>query len=84
MLRRLFPAYQQEYERRGWKMFPSLDRVYVNALARRELDWEPRWNFGFILERLLAGRDFRSPLACAVGFKGYHAGEFDRQMYPTE
>jgi UDP-glucose 4-epimerase len=24
------PAYEAEYERRGWKMFPGIERVYVN------------------------------------------------------
>jgi UDP-glucose 4-epimerase len=65
-------------------MFSSLDRVYVNARARRELGWEPRWTFGYILERLRAGEDFRSQLARSVGFKGYHAGRFQGEMYPTE
>jgi UDP-glucose 4-epimerase len=84
VLARRFPEYEQEYERRGWRMFSSLDRVYVNARARRELGWEPRWTFGYILERLRAGEDFRSQLARSVGFKGYHAGRFQGEMYPTE
>jgi UDP-glucose 4-epimerase len=84
VLARLLPQYEQEYERRGWRMFPGLDRVYVNTLARRDLDWEPRWTFGYILERLRAGQTFRSDLARTVGFKGYHAGRFDGEMYPTE
>jgi UDP-glucose 4-epimerase len=84
VLARLAPEYEQEYARRGWRMFPGFDRVYVNDLARRELDWEPRWTFGYILERLRSGADYRSELARAVGFKGYHAGRFHGEMYPTE
>jgi UDP-glucose 4-epimerase len=84
VLSRLFPAYEHEYERRGWKMFSGIDRVYVNTLARRELEWEPRWTFGYILERLRAGDDYRSDLARSIGFKGYHAGRFDGERYPTE
>ncbi len=73
VVRRLFPGYEAIYERRGWRMFPSLERVYVNARARGELGWAPRYDFGSVLERLEAGEDHRSPLAVAVGAKGYHA-----------
>ena len=54
-------------------MLDSLDRVYVNALAREELGWAPRWDFGYALDRLRAGEEPRSELARAVGAKGYHA-----------
>jgi UDP-glucose 4-epimerase len=73
VVRRLFPGYEAIYERRGWRMFPGLERVYVNAKARGELGWAPRYDFGSVLDRLDAGEDHRSPLAAAVGAKGYHA-----------
>ncbi len=73
VLRRLVPAYEAIYSARGWRMFPSLGRVYVNARARTELGWSPRYDFAHALERLAAGEDPRSPLALAVGAKGYHA-----------
>jgi len=76
VLRRRVPGWEEEYARRGWAMFPSLDRVYVNARARRELGWRPRHDFAGILARLRAGGDPRSPLARAVGAKGYHADSF--------
>jgi UDP-glucose 4-epimerase len=80
---RLFPGYEAEYERRGWRMFPGIDRVYVNELARRELGWRPRYDFGYVLERLRAGEDPRSPLSLAVGSKGYHPHAFDEGPYPV-
>lgn len=73
VVRRLFPGQEAEYQRRGWRMFPALDRVYVNARARAELGWQPRYDFRYVLGRLTAGQDPRSPLARAVGAKGYHA-----------
>lgn len=73
VVRRLFPGYEAVYERRGWRMFAGLERVYVNAKARRELGWSPRYDFGQALQRLVAGEDHRSSLAVAVGAKGYHA-----------
>lgn len=73
VVRRRFPGYEAIYEQRGWRMFPTLDRVYVNERARRELGWTPRYDFGHVLARLAAGEDHRSPLALAVGAKGYHA-----------
>jgi UDP-glucose 4-epimerase len=66
------PGYAAEYARRGWRMFPAIDRVYVNERARRELGWRPRYDFAHVLERLRAGEDYRSGLAREVGSKGYH------------
>src|SRR5260370_17062070 len=48
---RLFPDQEAEYARRGWKMFPRIDRVYVNARARAELGWTPRYDFRHVLDR---------------------------------
>ena len=69
---RLFPDYEAEYERRAWKMFPSIDRVYVNERARLDLGWQPRHDFRSMLDSLKAGTDPRSDLARAIGAKGYH------------
>ena len=70
---RLFPHYEAVYAERGWTMFPSIERVYVNDRARHELGWEPAHGFRSALDRLAAGEDPRSALALAVGAKGYHA-----------
>jgi len=75
-LKRKFPEYEDEYRRRGWKMFPSIDRVYVNERARNDLGWRPRYDYGYVLAQLRAGADPRSPLSLAVGAKGYHAQKF--------
>lgn len=84
VVRRLFAGYEDAYARRGWRMFPGIDRVYVNARARAELDWRPRYDYGTVLADLEAGRDGRSPLAKSVGFKGHHTRPFADGMYPTE
>ena len=52
VVHRLFPECEEIYRRRGWKLFPSIDRVYVNELARDELGWSPRYDFGRALARL--------------------------------
>jgi nucleoside-diphosphate-sugar epimerase len=72
VVRRLFPDQEAEYERRGWRMFGQIDRVYVNDRARAGLGWAPRYDFRRVLDALKAGVDPRSPLARAVGAKGYH------------
>jgi UDP-glucose 4-epimerase len=74
VVRRLFPDYEAEYARRGWRMFPSVGRVYVNARARADLGWSPRYDFRSVLDALKAGADPASPLARAIGAKGYHDG----------
>src|SRR5262249_48611195 len=81
---RRVPGYEAEYARRGWKMFPRIGRVYVNRRARDELGWQPRYDFRFVLDRLAAGEALRSPLARAIGSKGYHAGAFPDVRYPVE
>src|SRR5229473_5099495 len=78
------PEYEAEYERRGWKMFPSIGRVYVNGRAQRELGWQPRYCFNDIIGRLKAENDLRSPLARVIGSKGYHAEAFPDGPYPVE
>ena len=73
VVERLFPAYRTLYDSLGWKMAPGLDRVYVNERARLRLGWQPKYDFSHVLASLERGEDFRSPLAAAVGAKGYHA-----------
>jgi UDP-glucose 4-epimerase len=65
------PDYRAEYVRRGWKMVPRIDRVYINRRARDELGWQPRYDFQRLIDRLRSGDEVRSPLARAVGSKGY-------------
>ncbi|WP_242111677.1 NAD-dependent epimerase/dehydratase family protein [Luteimonas aquatica] len=84
VLARRVPGYEIEYARRGWRMFPGIDRVYVNALARQALGWQPRYDFAYVLERLRAGEDPRSPLAQEIGSKGYHPDAFEDGIYPVE
>ncbi len=84
VLQRRVPEYVEEYARRGWKMFPGIDRVYVNERARRELGWTPSYDFKFILGRLKADADPRSELARAVGSKGYHAEVFAEGPFPVD
>jgi UDP-glucose 4-epimerase len=69
---RLYPDYPEIYAARGWRMFPSIDRVYVNDRARRELGWSPRYDFRRALDLLADDQDPRSALANAIGAKGYH------------
>jgi UDP-glucose 4-epimerase len=80
---RRVPEYEAEYGRRGWKMFPTIERVYVNERARRELGWQPRYDFRRVIDSLKTGEDPRSPLARAVGSKGYHDRELCDGPYPT-
>ncbi len=81
--RRRAPAYEEEYAKRGWRMFPGIDRVYVNQRARLHLGWLPQFDFDHVLDRLRAGDNPLSPLARAVGSKGYHAEAFDNGPYPA-
>jgi UDP-glucose 4-epimerase len=83
VVRRYVPEYEAEYARRGWKMLPGIERVYVNERARTELNWQPRYDFRLLVDRLRAGQDTRSPLARLIGSKGYHTETFVEGPYPV-
>lgn len=83
VVRELYPDCAELYAARGWRLFPQIDRVYVNDRARRELGWRPEFDFAHVLSSLRAGQDFRSALARAVGSKGYHETTFDDGPYPV-
>jgi len=83
VVRERAPGWEGEYARRGWRMFPSIDRVYDNALARRELGWRPKWDFKAIVERLRETGDIRGLLAREIGVKGYHGEKFEGAPYPV-
>jgi len=84
VVKRYVPEFEAEYARRGWTMPQSIDRVYANELARIHLGWRPRHDFQSAIRSLRALEDFRSPLARAVGSKGYHATTFSEGPYPTD
>lgn len=66
------PGYKAEFERRGWTMLDDIDRVYVNAAARRDLGWRPRHDFASGVARLTRDEDIGSAIARMVGKKDYH------------
>ena len=72
VVRHLFPDYESVYSKFNWKMFPVIDRVYVNEKARKDLAWNPKYDFRYILDLLKVSGDIRSPLAKSIGAKGYH------------
>ena len=82
-MRELYPDCAELYAARGWRLFPAIDRVYVNERARRELGWRPEFDFAHVLKCLRDDRDFRSTLARDVGSKGYHEAIFDNGPYPV-
>ena len=84
VVRRYVPEYEHEYARRGWEMFPSISRVYVNERARKELGWRPEYDFQRIVRALSSDEDLCSPLARLIGSKGYHSEQFRDGPYPVD
>jgi UDP-glucose 4-epimerase len=84
VVKRLVPEFVPVYEQLGWKMFPSLDRVYVNERARTELGWQPKYDFKYILEQMRTSKELRSQLAVQVGVKGYHTEKFTDGPFPVD
>lgn len=61
---------------------PTIDRVYDNTRARADLCWEPRHDFAAVVARASTG-DIRSPLARAIGIKGYYGSAYADGLYPV-
>ena len=49
---RYFPDYRALYDRRGWTMFQSIDRVYDASKAARKLGFTCKTGFAEILDGL--------------------------------
>jgi UDP-glucose 4-epimerase len=81
---RHYPQAADLFAQAGWSLPQALDRVYVNARARRALGWAPRHDFAHVLACLAAGREFRSDLALSIGWKGYHDEVFEDGPFPVE
>jgi nucleoside-diphosphate-sugar epimerase len=78
------PEFEEEYQRLGWQMFESIDRVYVNEKARSDLRWRPKYDFQHVVTQIKAGNEPGSALAQTIGCKGYHRESFADGPYPTE
>ena len=82
---RYIPGWRDVYASLGWRMPPSISRVYDNTRAREQLGWQPKYDFASVLPRAREHRgDIRSPLARALGIKGYHGGAHANGLYPVE
>ena len=84
VLAKYFPDYPEIYARLNWQMFSSIDRVYCNQKAKRELLWSPKYTFDYILSHLKQGLPYQSELALEVGSKGYHDRAFSHGPYPVD
>lgn len=84
VVERYCPGYQAAYKELGWRMFDDIERVYVNAKARRLLQWQPKHNFDQALEWARLRQRPGSDLTLAVGLKGYHDEVFDEGPYPVD
>ncbi|MBO9674853.1 MAG: NAD(P)-dependent oxidoreductase [Sphingobacteriaceae bacterium] len=83
VIEKIFPDFKKLFAKKGWIILPKIDRVYVNEKARRELGWKPKYDFGYVLDCIAAGKDFRSQLSLDVGIKGYHSETFTEGPYPV-
>ncbi|MEM6576214.1 MAG: hypothetical protein AAF736_18200, partial [Pseudomonadota bacterium] len=52
ILRQRCPELGDAFDKRGWSLPASIDRVYDSALAQNELGWQPRYGFEAVLSLL--------------------------------
>lgn len=67
----------------GLSVPKGLDRVYDSSAASARLGWQPAYDFAHILKQVAAGTPIGSPLARAVGTKGYHGSRYRDGIYPV-
>ena len=72
------------YEKKGWSMFPAIERVYDNSRARKALGWEPALDFSTALNKIEKDQPIFSLLTDEVGKKGYHDEVFEDGPFPVE
>jgi UDP-glucose 4-epimerase len=81
VFKRRAPVAAAVWAEHGWR-FPSLlDRVYVNARARQDLGWRPRFDLHAIALMVAAGGSVRTPMAQRVGSKEYVASPYHRGAF---
>lgn len=78
------PDMARIYAKAGYRMFPTIDRVYDNSAARADLNWQPGYDFATVLQQIEAGQLIGSDLTRQVGIKGYHGQAFADGLYPTD
>ncbi|MEP3279100.1 MAG: NAD(P)-dependent oxidoreductase [Stappiaceae bacterium] len=78
------PGFQKIYDSKGYGMFSSIDRIYDNSAARRDLNWKPTYDFARILNQVDSGSPIGSDLARNIGKLGYHDEKFEDGPYPVE
>lgn len=83
IVERHVPGTMDLYRELGWSLPRDIGRVYVNQRARSLLGWVPRYDFAALVRRLTDGESHLSPLARAIGRKGYHDEVFDEGPYPV-
>lgn len=66
---------------RGWRFPSRLDRVYVNASARRELGWRPHFDLDAVAQMVAAEDTVHTPMARRVGSKEYVASSYHRGTF---
>jgi nucleoside-diphosphate-sugar epimerase len=82
VVNRRVPEWEAVYASLGWRMVPSLGRVYDNARARADLGWTPTHDFVGVVRRVRDGGTVASALAQEIGVKGYHGEEHADGLYP--
>jgi UDP-glucose 4-epimerase len=83
VLRERVPGYETLFSRLGWALLCDIDRVYVCERAIKHLGWQPKTDFMTALHRAAEGQSVLSPLACKIGIKGYHGGQYADGLYPV-
>lgn len=81
---RYHPNYSDIFKPLGWNMMADIERVYVNHKALNHLGWQPKHDFGSMLDAIAQGADPRSPISQSIGSKGYHDEEFEDGPFPVD
>jgi UDP-glucose 4-epimerase len=75
------PVAAAVWDERGWRFPTRVDRVYVNARARRELGWRPRYDLDAIARMVATDGSARTLMSREVGSKEYVGSMYHRGTF---
>ena len=72
--------YEPDYRQQIAESWPE---IIDDSEAQKDWNWQPKYDFQWVLNCLVKDQDFRSPLAKKIGIRGYHEQTFNDGPYPV-
>jgi UDP-glucose 4-epimerase len=78
------PELAARFKQFDGSVFPQIERVYINAVARRDLGWEPRCDVNKMLAEIVDAKQPKSIISQQIVTIGYHGEVFEEGPIPVQ